>query len=68
MEVGEKLAREGFLVRTGAGPGIMDAVPLGWKREVSRSSSLSLDSEHSQTQGVSTYGMLCKTFAIKLDF
>ena len=67
MEVGEKLAREGFLVRTGAGPGIMDAVPLGWKREVSRSLSSSLDSEHSQTQGVSTCGMLfSKKFPIKL--
>jgi hypothetical protein len=47
--VGEGLARRGYLVRTGAGPGIMDAVPVGWKREVSRSSSL-LSLEH--TQGV----------------
>jgi len=49
VKVGEKLAQRGFLVRTGAGPGIMDAVPFGWKRKISRSSS-SLDRE--QTQGI----------------
>ena len=48
-EVGEKLAQRGYLVRTGAGPGIMDAVPVGWKKEVSRSAS-SISMEH--TQGV----------------
>ena len=57
MEVGQKLAEKGFLVRTGAGPGVMDAVPVGWKQAVSRSSSSSIDSEHSQTQGVSILGM-----------
>eukprot|EP00581_Thalassiosira_minuscula_P019421 CAMPEP_0183716672 /NCGR_PEP_ID=MMETSP0737-20130205/10489_1 /TAXON_ID=385413 /ORGANISM="Thalassiosira miniscula, Strain CCMP1093" /LENGTH=493 /DNA_ID=CAMNT_0025945967 /DNA_START=274 /DNA_END=1755 /DNA_ORIENTATION=- len=40
-EVGERLAEEGYLVRTGAGPGIMDAVPAGYKR---MSSLLSLGS------------------------
>jgi predicted Rossmann-fold nucleotide-binding protein len=54
--VGEGLARRGYLVRTGAGPGIMDAVPVGWKREVSRSSSL-LSLEH--TQGVRWEMLLC---------
>ena len=50
-EVGEKLAQRCYLVRTGAGPGIMDAVPVGWKSEVSRSaSSISME----LTQGVRT--------------
>ena len=49
-DVGQELARRGYLVRTGAGPGIMDAVPEGWKREVERCAS-ALSLEH--TQGVS---------------
>ena len=51
VEVGERLAEKGYLVRTGAGPGIMDAVPVGWKRGSMRSSS-TLE-EDQQTQGVS---------------
>jgi predicted Rossmann-fold nucleotide-binding protein len=51
--VGENLGKRGYLVRTGAGPGIMDAVPVGWKRQMSISSS-SMSEE--QTQGVSDVG------------
>lgn len=55
-EIGERLAQEGYLVRTGAGPGIMDAVPVGWKRDMSRLSSSSMQVEQ-QTQGVSVIHM-----------
>jgi hypothetical protein len=49
--LGEILAKRGYLVRTGTGPGILDAVPVGWKKQMSRSSS-SMSAE--QTQGVSS--------------
>ena len=53
-EVGERLAQKGYLIRTGAGPGIMDAVPVGYKREMSSSSSSSImeTKDHHQTQGI----------------
>lgn len=57
VEVGEKLAEGGYLVRTGAGPGIMDAVPVGWRRgSLSRAASIVDDADQQQqqqqTQGV----------------
>lgn len=50
VEVGERMAQRGYLVRTGAGPGIMDAVPVGWKKAASRRSSLV--GIEDQTQGI----------------
>lgn len=47
-DVGRMLAERGYLVRTGAGPGIMDAVPAGWKDAVCRSGY-----RLEKTQGVS---------------
>lgn len=50
VQVGGILATKGYLVRTGAGPGIMDAVPLGYKKE--RSRSFAQGDDHYRTQGV----------------
>ncbi len=49
-QVGGILASKGYLIRTGAGPGIMDAVPSGYKKE--RSRSFVQGDDHYQTQGV----------------
>ena len=54
VEVGERLAQRGYLVRTGAGPGIMDAVPVGWKR-----ASMETDQ---QTQGVGYFFFVYEVF------
>ena len=50
QQLGGILAMDGYLVRTGGGPGIMDAVPVGYKQELRRSQTLAVDR---QTQGVS---------------